>query len=119
MYFGVCLSDTFTLLELILLLCLCYSSQQVKAAFFEMLSEQEMKDHPHWHKVKAMILEDPRYKAIESSHRRKDLFKEYTQKHCKVQCSRLSVNSFFVPLGICAWTFTEFVHTCKSKHFQP
>lgn len=93
--FWVCVSDIFTLLELMLLLCFCYSSQQVKSAFFEMLSEQEMEDHPHWHKVKAMILEDPRYKAIESSHRRKDLFKEYIQKHCEVQCSRLSFSSFF------------------------
>ena len=53
-------------------------------AFFELLSEQELGGHPHWHKVKATIGEDPRYKAIESSHRRKELFKEYIQQNSEV-----------------------------------
>ena len=57
----------------------------MKDEYFQLLSEQDL-DHEqaHWHTVKANISEDPRYKAIESSHRRKDLFKEYVQQFQQV-----------------------------------
>jgi hypothetical protein len=57
----------------------------VKDEYFQLLSEQNIdEEQPHWHSVKANISEDPRYKAIESSHRRKELFKEYVQQFHQV-----------------------------------
>ncbi|XP_028391047.1 transcription elongation regulator 1-like isoform X2 [Dendronephthya gigantea] len=58
-----------------------FVDEKVKEEYFKLLSEQDIKtEDPHWHTVKANICEDPRYKAIESSHRRKELFKEYIQQ---------------------------------------
>ncbi|CAB3982762.1 transcription elongation regulator 1-like, partial [Paramuricea clavata] len=59
-----------------------FVDEKVKEEYFQLVSEQSLGGggQPHWHTIKANISEDPRYKAIESSHRRKELFKEYQQQ---------------------------------------
>jgi hypothetical protein len=63
---------------------------QVKEEYFQLLSEQSLGGQPHWHTIKANISEDPRYKAIESNHRRKELFKEYQQQFEQVSVHEIS-----------------------------
>ncbi|VDM30652.1 unnamed protein product [Hydatigera taeniaeformis] len=54
---------------------------KVKADFFALLKEHKsISRRSHWSGVKRKIDSDPRYRAVESSNRREDWFREYIQK---------------------------------------
>ncbi|XP_046850381.1 transcription elongation regulator 1-like [Xenia sp. Carnegie-2017] len=56
--------------------------ETAKQDYLQLLSEQQglINKEAHWHTVKGKICDDPRYEAIGSSHRRKELFREYAEK---------------------------------------
>lgn len=64
--------------------CLCVFCFQVKQDFFELLSDQHIEAGQRWSKVKERLETDPRYKAVESSALREELFKQYMEKQAKV-----------------------------------
>ncbi|XP_005996147.1 transcription elongation regulator 1 isoform X1 [Latimeria chalumnae] len=57
--------------------------EKVKTEFFELLSEHHLDSQSRWSKVKDKIESDSRYKAVESSSMREDLFKQYLEKLAK------------------------------------
>lgn len=57
---------------------------QVKQDFFDLLSEQHIEGGQRWSKVKERLETDPRYKTVESSAHREELFKQYMEKQAKV-----------------------------------
>uniref|UniRef100_A0A7N6ARB9 Transcription elongation regulator 1 n=1 Tax=Anabas testudineus TaxID=64144 RepID=A0A7N6ARB9_ANATE len=57
--------------------------EKVKQDFFDLLSEQHMEGGQRWSKVKDRLETDPRYKAVESSALREELFKQYMEKQAK------------------------------------
>lgn len=57
--------------------------EKVKQDFFDLLSEQHMEGSQRWSKVKERLETDPRYKAVESSALREELFKQYMEKQAK------------------------------------
>lgn len=65
-------------------MCLCIFCFQVKQDFFELLSDQHIEAGQRWSKVKERLETDPRYKAVESSALREELFKQYMEKQAKV-----------------------------------
>lgn len=65
-------------------MCVCVFCFQVKQDFFDLLSEQHMEGSQRWSKVKERLETDPRYKAVESSALREELFKQYMEKQAKV-----------------------------------
>jgi len=57
----------------------------VKADFLELLKEtSDLDRHSRWSDVKKKLDSDPRYKAVDSSTRREDLFKDYIRTIEKV-----------------------------------
>ncbi len=53
---------------------------QIRNDFFELLGELKGLDKKaDWKKVKASISKDPRYDAVDGSHKREALFKEYVE----------------------------------------
>jgi transcription elongation regulator 1 len=57
------------------------SKDEVKSDFFELLSEQKgISKKTHWSDCKKKIDQDARYKAVDSSTRREEWFKEYLRK---------------------------------------
>lgn len=64
--------------------CLCAFCFQTKQDFFELLSDQHVEAGQRWSKVKERLETDPRYKAVESSALREELFKQYMEKQAKV-----------------------------------
>jgi len=67
----------------------------VKADFFELLKETtELDRHSRWTDIKKKLDEDPRYKAVDSSTRREDWFKDYVRAIEKVNLANLSRCSF-------------------------
>lgn len=61
---------------------------QVKQDFFDLLSDQHVEAGQRWSKVKERLETDPRYKAVESSALREELYKHYMEKLAKVGISR-------------------------------
>uniref|UniRef100_A0A3Q2Y2B3 Transcription elongation regulator 1 n=1 Tax=Hippocampus comes TaxID=109280 RepID=A0A3Q2Y2B3_HIPCM len=57
--------------------------EKVRQDFFEMLSDQHVEGGQRWSKVKERMETDPRYKAVESSALREELFKQYLDKQAK------------------------------------
>lgn len=57
---------------------------QIKSDFFELLSNHHLDSQSRWSKVKDKVESDPRYKAVDSSSMREDLFKQYIEKIAKV-----------------------------------
>lgn len=56
-------------------------SFQLKADFISLLKETpDIDRHSRWSEIKRKIDSDPRYKAVDSSSRREDWFKDYTRK---------------------------------------
>ncbi len=54
---------------------------QIKNDFIQLLGELKGLDkNSEWRKVKASISSDPRYEAVQGSHRREALFEEYVEK---------------------------------------
>lgn len=62
---------------------LCFKLQ-IKSDFFELLSNHHLDSQSRWSKVKDKVESDPRYKAVDSSSMREDLFKQYIEKIAKV-----------------------------------
>jgi len=57
----------------------------VKADFLELLKEtSDLDRHSRWSDVKKKLDSDPRYKAVDSSTRREDWFKDYIRTIEKV-----------------------------------
>lgn len=67
---------------------------QLKAEFFSLLREETLDKHSKWSEVKKKIDTDHRYKAIESSSRKEDWFKDYL-KTLKADVSLGAVFNFF------------------------
>uniref|UniRef100_A0A671VPD3 Transcription elongation regulator 1 n=1 Tax=Sparus aurata TaxID=8175 RepID=A0A671VPD3_SPAAU len=57
--------------------------EKVKQDFFDLLSEQHIEGGQRWSKVKERLETDQRYKAVESSALREELFKQYMEKQAK------------------------------------
>ncbi|XP_061905164.1 transcription elongation regulator 1-like isoform X3 [Entelurus aequoreus] len=57
--------------------------EKVRLDFFELLSDQHVEGGQRWSKVKERMETDPRYKAVESSALRGELFKQYLEKQAK------------------------------------
>nr|XP_057943907.1 transcription elongation regulator 1 isoform X2 [Doryrhamphus excisus] len=57
--------------------------EKVRLDFFELLSDQHVEGGQRWSKVKERMETDPRYKAVESSALREELFKQYLEKQAK------------------------------------
>ncbi|NXT19132.1 TCRG1 regulator, partial [Syrrhaptes paradoxus] len=59
------------------------SVKQIKMDFFELLANHHLDSQSRWSKVKDKVETDPRYKAVDSSSQREDLFKQYIEKIAK------------------------------------
>ena len=71
----------------------------MKADFLELLKETtELDRHSRWTDVKKKLDSDPRYKAVDSSTRREDWFKDYVRAIEKVNLETLSL--FFFRLDL-------------------
>lgn len=57
---------------------------KVKQDFFELLSDYHVDGQQRWSKVKEKMETDPRYKAVETSASREELFKNYVERLAKV-----------------------------------
>ncbi|KAM5173157.1 transcription elongation regulator 1 isoform 1-T1 [Mantella aurantiaca] len=57
--------------------------EKVKTDFFELLANHHLDAQSRWSKIKEKIEGDPRYKAVESSSTREELFKQYIEKLVK------------------------------------
>lgn len=57
--------------------------EKVKQDFFDLLGEHHIEGNQRWSKVKDKLETDPRYKAVESSALREELFKQYVEKQAK------------------------------------
>lgn len=57
--------------------------EKVKQDFFELLSDQHVEAGQRWSKVKERLETDPRYKAVESSALREELYKHYMERLAK------------------------------------
>ncbi|XP_017456449.2 transcription elongation regulator 1 isoform X5 [Rattus norvegicus] len=57
--------------------------EKIKSDFFELLSNHHLDSQSRWSKVKDKVESDPRYKAVDSSSMREDLFKQYIEKIAK------------------------------------
>lgn len=58
---------------------------QVKLDFFDLLSDHHVDVSQRWSKVKDKLETDQRYKAVESSAAREELYKQYVEKQAKVR----------------------------------
>lgn len=56
----------------------------MKQDFFELLGDHQLDGGQRWSKVKDKLEGDPRYKAVESSNTREELYKQYVDKQAKV-----------------------------------
>ncbi|XP_054907608.1 transcription elongation regulator 1 isoform X2 [Poeciliopsis prolifica] len=57
--------------------------EKVRQDFFDLLSDQHVEGNQRWSKVKERLETDPRYKAVDSSALREELFKQFTEKQAK------------------------------------
>ncbi|XP_028840472.1 transcription elongation regulator 1-like [Denticeps clupeoides] len=57
--------------------------EKVKQDFFEMLSDHHVDIQQRWSKVKDRLETDPRYKVVETSATREELYKQYVEKQAK------------------------------------
>ncbi|XP_071023165.1 transcription elongation regulator 1 isoform X1 [Oncorhynchus clarkii lewisi] len=57
--------------------------EKVKQDFFELLGDHQLDGGQRWSKVKDRLEGDPRYKAVESSNTREELYKQYVDKQAK------------------------------------
>lgn len=58
---------------------------KVKQDFFELLTDYHVDGQQRWSKVKEKMETDPRYKAVETSAVREELFKNYVERLAKVR----------------------------------
>ncbi|XP_023198503.1 transcription elongation regulator 1 isoform X2 [Xiphophorus maculatus] len=57
--------------------------EKVRQDFFDLLSDQHVEGNQRWSKVKERLETDPRYKAVDSSALREELFKQFMEKQAK------------------------------------
>ncbi|KAG7263888.1 hypothetical protein CRUP_034227 [Coryphaenoides rupestris] len=57
--------------------------EKLKIEFFELMAEHHIEGGHRWSKVKDRLETDPRYKAVDSSAHREELFKQYIEKQTK------------------------------------
>lgn len=57
---------------------------KVKQDFFDLLSDHHVDIQQRWSKVKDKLETDQRYKAVESSAAREELYRQYVEKQAKV-----------------------------------
>ncbi|XP_019964893.2 transcription elongation regulator 1 isoform X1 [Paralichthys olivaceus] len=57
--------------------------EKVKLDFFDLLNEQHIEGGQRWSKIKERLETDPRYKSVDSSALREELFKQYIEKQAK------------------------------------
>ncbi|XP_047462422.1 transcription elongation regulator 1 isoform X4 [Mugil cephalus] len=57
--------------------------EKVKQDFFDLLSDQHIEGGQRWSKVKERLETDPRYKAVDSSALREELYKQFMEKQAK------------------------------------
>ncbi|XP_056261961.1 transcription elongation regulator 1-like isoform X3 [Pseudoliparis swirei] len=57
--------------------------EKVKQDFYDLLSDQHIEVGHRWSKVKERLETDPRYKSVDSSGHREELFKQYIDKQAK------------------------------------
>uniref|UniRef100_A0A673M3R6 Transcription elongation regulator 1 n=1 Tax=Sinocyclocheilus rhinocerous TaxID=307959 RepID=A0A673M3R6_9TELE len=57
--------------------------EKVKQDYFDLLSDHHVDISQRWSKVKDKLETDPRYKAVESSAAREELYKQYVEKQAK------------------------------------
>ncbi|XP_023817991.1 transcription elongation regulator 1 isoform X1 [Oryzias latipes] len=57
--------------------------EKVRQDFFDLLSDQHIDGNHRWSKVKERLETDPRYKAVDSSALREELFKQFMEKQAK------------------------------------
>lgn len=57
----------------------------MKQDFFDLLSDHHVDVSQRWSKVKDKLETDQRYKAVESSAAREELYKQYVEKQAKVR----------------------------------
>uniref|UniRef100_A0A8C1D894 Transcription elongation regulator 1 n=1 Tax=Cyprinus carpio carpio TaxID=630221 RepID=A0A8C1D894_CYPCA len=57
--------------------------EKVKQDFFDLLSDHHVDVSQRWSKVKDKLETDPRYKAVESSAAREELYKQFVEKQAK------------------------------------
>ncbi|XP_034405341.1 transcription elongation regulator 1-like isoform X5 [Cyclopterus lumpus] len=57
--------------------------EKVKQDFYDLLSDQHIEVGQRWSKVKERLETDPRYKSVDSSAHREELFKQYMDKQAK------------------------------------
>uniref|UniRef100_A0A665U3A1 Transcription elongation regulator 1 n=1 Tax=Echeneis naucrates TaxID=173247 RepID=A0A665U3A1_ECHNA len=57
--------------------------EKVKQDFFDLLNEQHIEGGQRWSKVKERLETDPRYKSVDSSALREELYKQYMEKQAK------------------------------------
>lgn len=67
----------------LMLLCF-FVFAKVKQDFYELLSDYHVDGQQRWSKVKEKMETDPRYKAVETSAVREELFKNYVERLAKV-----------------------------------
>lgn len=56
----------------------------MKQDFFDLLSDHHVDIQQRWSKVKDKLETDQRYKAVESSAAREELYRQYVEKQAKV-----------------------------------
>uniref|UniRef100_A0A3Q2CZN4 Transcription elongation regulator 1 n=1 Tax=Cyprinodon variegatus TaxID=28743 RepID=A0A3Q2CZN4_CYPVA len=57
--------------------------EKVRQDFFDLLNDQHIEGNLRWSKVKERLETDPRYKAVDSSALREELFKQFMEKQAK------------------------------------
>ncbi|KAG7523287.1 transcription elongation regulator 1 isoform X2 [Solea senegalensis] len=57
--------------------------EKVRQDFFDLLNEQHIEGGQRWSKIKERLETDPRYKSVDSSALREELFKQYMEKQAK------------------------------------
>lgn len=75
----------------------------MKQDFFDLLSDQHMEGGQRWSKVKERLETDPRYKAVESSALREELFKQYMEKQAKVGADLCMEDDGFIMYSMFQW----------------
>lgn len=84
-------------------LCVYLFCSQVKQDFFDLLSDQHIEGGQRWSKVKERLETDPRYKAVESSALREELFKQYMEKQAKVGADLCMEDDGFIMYRMFQW----------------
>jgi hypothetical protein len=97
-----------------------FSCLQLKSDFISLLKDtSDIDRHSRWSDIKRKIDSDPRYKAVDSSSRREDWFKDYVKNLDDVSISPCFVKYLMIRidiyLGVIPWISIEYVIIMKSN----